>query len=327
MTGVSDFLPLAFTPDLTQGGIDYALRSLPYTYNRMGGSRFSRLRRIVGGVAVELALRRMLAEREIPFDTRGATPFTQPDRYDIALGNRRCDLKTFIISKRTQISALRQRPALALDAPALVPEDQMLAAGSEKDLYVFAFLLGLTTNSPQEIEQAARAGQPFYLVHPLPPAWSHPPTWQPLAPLTLKSESEQTLQITLGGQDEKGGFMLEKITLPPQKVVKVNQPFFNLFSVHVSEIPLARVGLHSPCLGAAYLIAPTDWGNIWVYGLNIWLLGYLPREEFHSQATAIPAGSRVFQYAQTQTKNFAVPVQALRPLTPLLEKTKTWKTG
>jgi hypothetical protein len=34
----NDFLHLPYTPDLTEGGIAYAIRSLPYTYDRMGGS-------------------------------------------------------------------------------------------------------------------------------------------------------------------------------------------------------------------------------------------------------------------------------------------------
>ncbi len=75
----SDFLHLPYTPDLTEGGIAYAIRSLPYTYDRMGGSPFNRLRRIVAGVAVELAFRRHLSEQDIPYDVKGATPFTDPD--------------------------------------------------------------------------------------------------------------------------------------------------------------------------------------------------------------------------------------------------------
>jgi len=70
----SDFLRLPFTPDLTEGGIAYAIRSLPYTYDRMGGSPFDRLRRIVAGVAVELAFRRHLSQRDIPYDVKGAPP-------------------------------------------------------------------------------------------------------------------------------------------------------------------------------------------------------------------------------------------------------------
>jgi len=63
MISVSDLLHLPYTRDLTEGGIAYALHSLPYTYNRMGGSPYDRLRRIAAGAAVELAFRRYLADR------------------------------------------------------------------------------------------------------------------------------------------------------------------------------------------------------------------------------------------------------------------------
>ena len=34
----SDLVRLPFSPDLTLGGVTYACRSLPHTYDRMGGS-------------------------------------------------------------------------------------------------------------------------------------------------------------------------------------------------------------------------------------------------------------------------------------------------
>lgn len=101
MITISDFLRIPYTPDLTEGGIAYAGRSLPHTYDRMGGSPFDRLRHIVAGVAVELAFRRHLTQQNIPFDIKGAAPFTDPDRYDVSLGGHRCDIKSFLISHRT----------------------------------------------------------------------------------------------------------------------------------------------------------------------------------------------------------------------------------
>ena len=62
MITANDLLLLSYTSDLTESGIAYANRSLPHTYDRMGGSPFDRLRRIVAGVAVELAFRRDLTE-------------------------------------------------------------------------------------------------------------------------------------------------------------------------------------------------------------------------------------------------------------------------
>jgi hypothetical protein len=114
MIAPADLVRLPFSPDLTLGGVAYACRSLPHTYDRMGGSDFQRLRRIVAGKAVELAFRRHLAAQAVPYDTLGATPFTDPDHYDVALGGRRCDLKSFLIFQKNTIHRLHaSRPSCA----------------------------------------------------------------------------------------------------------------------------------------------------------------------------------------------------------------------
>ncbi len=323
----SDFLHLPYTPDLTQGGIAYAIRSLPYTYDRMGGSPFNRLRRIVAGVAVELAFRRYLSERDIPYDVKGATPFTDPDRYDVSLGGHRCDIKSFLISHRRQISSLLTQPELLLKAPALVPSDQHAADGHrDDDLYLFAFLTGLVAASQEEMEKALDANQPVYLMHPMDKTWSKPANWQPINPLTLKSESDQTLNIEIGGQAQGREFLTRTLELPPRTRVKVDDEFYALASVCVDQLPTARVGIHSPYMGAPYLIDPYAWGNIWVYGMDIFLTGYLSHDEFSRKSSQIQPGSRVFQYNKTRTKNLAVPVADLKPLGRLFEQVKEWET-
>lgn len=326
MLTASDFLHLPYTPDLSEGGIAYAVRSLPYTYDRMGGSPFSRMRRIVAGVAVELAFRRCLSQQGVPYDVKGATPFTDPDRYDVSLGGHRCDIKSFLISHRGQISALRTHPELLLEAPALVPCDQHAADGHRADdLYLFAFLSGLVAASHEDLHKALGAGQPAYLVHALPTAWTRPHVWRSLAPLALKSESDETMIVEIGGQAESREFLTREVELPPRTKVTVNDAFFSLSFVHVRKLPGARIGIHSPAMGEAYIIAPFAWGNIWVYGMNITLTGYMPHEEFGRRSNQIPPGSRVFQYARTKTKNLAVPVSALKPLPVLFERVRAWE--
>jgi hypothetical protein len=322
----SDFLHLPYTPDLTEGGIAYAIRSLPYTYNRMGGSPFNRLRRIVAGVAVELAFRRHLSELDIPYDVKGATPFTDPDRYDVSLGGHRCDIKSFLISRRGQISSLRTQPDLLLKAPALVPSDQHASDGHrDDDLYLFAFLTGLVAASREELGKALEADQPVYLMHAMDKFWSKPTNWQPINPLTLKSESDQILTVEIGGQAAGREFLTRTVELPPLTRVTVDDEFYALASVHVDQMPAARVGVHSPYMGKPYLIDPFAWGNIWVYGMDIFLTGYLPHEEFGRKSSQIQPGSRVFQYSKTRTKNLAVPVTDLKPLGRLFEQVKEWE--
>jgi hypothetical protein len=327
MISASDLIKLPYTPDLTEGGIAYATRSLPHTYDRMGGSLYSRLRRIVGGVAVELAFRRYLGEQGIPFDVKGATPFTEPDRYDVSLGGHRCDIKTFVTSKRNQITAMRRNPGLVLHAPALIPEDQFSAANhTEQDLYLFAFLLGLTTNSPEDIQKAVEASQRIYLIHPLRADWARPQVWAPLGRLALKSECTAPLCVEIGGQDAERNFITETLQLEPLTRTFAANNYYSLAYLHADCIPAARVGLHSPTKNEIYLVQPHEWGNIWIYGMEIWLAGYMAHEEFRRKSSAIFAGSRVFQYSKTQTKNLSVPVTDLRSLEDLFERVKEWET-
>jgi hypothetical protein len=84
-----------------------------------------------------------------------------------------------------------------------------------------------------------------------------------------------------------------------------------------------RLGLHSPQLKETHIIHSTDWGNIWVYGLDILLTGYLTRGEYNQRASFVREGARVFQYDRTRTKNLAVSVCDLKPLSELLERVKT----
>ena len=327
MISASDLLHLSYTRDLTEGGIAYAVRSLAFTYNRMGGSPYDRLRRIVAGVAVELAFRRYLSEHDIPYDVMGATPFTDPDKYDVSLGGRRCDIKSFLITYREQISNMQRNPGLVLQAPALVPSDQHAGdAHSEYDLYLFAFLPGLVAASQDDVKKVIAANQPHYLIHAMPEAWARPSTWSPLGRLALKSESEQTHIVEIGGQDASREMRSRLVEMPPRTRVEVEEGFFSLSYVHVKSVPDARIGIHSPVRKEIHLIDRTDWGNIWVYGMGILLAGYLTRAEFSRRASPIQPGARIFQYDRTRTKNLAVPVAELRPLSELFERVKEWST-
>lgn len=324
MITVSDLIHLPCTRDLTEGGIAYALRSLPYTYDRMGGSPYERLRRIVAGVAVELAFRRYLSRQDIPFDVKGATPFTDPDRYDVSLGGRRCDIKSYLITYRNQISDMRRSPETMLNAPALVPSDQHAREShTSHDIYLFAFLAGLIAASQADLKTVIKNDQPFYLLHAMPDAWCKPQTWSPLGML-VKSESDTAQVIEINGQDKDREFLTRRVELPAHTRVLIQDEFHSISSIHIQNMPEARIGLHSSVRKETYLILPMDWGNIWVYGMDIWLAGYIERDEFSRRASFIHSGSRVFQYNHTKTKNLAIPISDLRPLKDLFERVKDW---
>lgn len=326
MIGIQDLVELPFTPDLTEGGITYACRSLPHTYGRLGRSSIDRIRRRTGEAIVELAFRRYLSRQSIPFDVKSVEPFTEPGGYSVSLGGRRCDLKPFLISHRSQIAALRAEPGLLLKAPALIPLDQYSADGDQaRDLYLFAFLTGLIADLPADLKKASSASLPTHLIHIMPPAWVRPQTWNPLGPLTLKSDANEILTLEIGGQGADREFLTCSLDLPPRTRIVAKGDFYSLAYLHVKTQPDAQFGVFSPSRKETYLVNPGEWGNIWIYGMDIYLAGWISRYEFRQRASLIPEGSRVFQYDHTHTKNLAVPIAELKPLAELFERVREWQ--
>jgi hypothetical protein len=322
MIGINDLIPIPFTSDLTEGGIAYALRSLPY-----GSISYDRIRRIVAGAAVELAFRRYLSQQDIPFEIVSATPFTEPDKHDVSLGGHRCDIKSFLISHRDQISQMQTDPSVILNAPALIPSDHHKVDGqSDDDLYLFAFLSGLVTASQNDLRKVNEINQPNYFIHVMPEAWRRPFNWNPLAPLVLKSESILDMQVEISGQDQSRGFLTRSINIPPKMRVTVKDPFYSVAAIHVKNIPSARLGIYSPTNKETYLISPLEWGNVWVYGMDIIMTGFISRYDFRRRAKLIAPNSRVFQYDHTKTKNMAVSVSELNPLQDLFSLVREWKS-
>ena len=314
-------LRLPYDPSLTQAGIEYAKKSLHYTYNRMRLGPAARLRKIVSGVAVELALRRWLQQTGVPFDVQGTTPFTDKDRYDLRLGGRRCDVKSNVVSDRTQISALRRDPAWLYEAEALVPADQLRSSRmDDSDVYIFGFLAGLETRDHAELQKAILAGQPVYLLHTLPgEPWAGAAEWRSLGRLVFKAGAGQTLELEAGGQDQSHAALAEHLTLAPGQRMQTAAEYYSLLYLHLPRLPEGVLGVHSPAHAQTVVIEPWHWQNIWVYGLEVFIAGWLSKSEFRAKSRRLPAGSAVRQYSRTQTENRAVPVTALRSMTELAE--------
>jgi hypothetical protein len=325
MLAPSDIISLACTPDLIESGIAYACRFLAHAHDRMGGSPVERLRHIVAGVAVELAFRRYLGEQGVPFGVLEATPFTDPDHYDVFLGGHRCDVKHTLVSHRRQVSLLRREPGLLLQAPALVPLDRYTAEERKPDdIYLFAFLMGVVAAAQGDVDRAQAAGQPVYLIHPMPGVWARPSGWIPLERLALKSECDRPITIEIGGQDVAHSFVTQVLDLPPRTRTLVPEALCSVAYLRADRRPEARIGIHSPLRGAAYLIQPIDWGNLWVYGMNILLAGWITHENFRRKAMVLNPGMSTMLSDRTREKNLLVPVAELNPLAPLFSKVKTW---
>ena len=322
----SDLLHLPYTPDLSEGGIAYACQALACTYHPLGVAPVTNLQRVAGAVAVELAFRRYLREKAIPFHVLTPTLFSRPDRYDISLGGHRCIVKSFLITRQSQITQLQRNPALLLQVPVLIPIDQFAAEGHKlEDLYLFAFFLGRVAAGQADVDKALAAGQPVYLIHPLPEAWVRPANWGPLGKLALKSECGLPVTVEIGGQDAERTFLTARLELPSRQRVLVEQAFHSLAYIHMERRPDARIGIHCPVRGEPYIIAPHEWGTLWIYGTDILFTGWLTHEDFRRKARVLNAGAQTFQFDRTRVKNLLVPTSELNPLGLLLEKVRRWE--
>jgi hypothetical protein len=158
----------------------------------------------------------------------------------------------------------------------------------------------------------------------MPDSWIRPSHWNSFGALVLKSESAEAQIVEVNGQDEGREARSLEVELPPGTKVQIKDEFFSVTHIQSKPLPGARIGIHSPTHRETHLIGTMDWGNIWVYGMEVLLAGWLTRAEFKQRASPIQEGARVFQYNKTRTKNLAVPVHDLKPISDLLERVKEW---
>jgi hypothetical protein len=326
MVSLTDFIPLEYSPDLTQAGVAYACEHLISTYDRTAGSDLDRLRCLVANIAVELAFRRYITKEKIPHNSSSVTHFTDPGRYLIAIGRRRCEIQCFMLTRKNHIRQVRKHPEYFLTAQAMVPKDQIESPFlDDEDLYIFAFINALITPNSRSIKKAAEANQPLFLIHILPPSWSKPDPWESLGKLALKSDLPHETNLELGGQGVDRRIQKESVRLIPRVRTQVGPDFYTLRYLRPSGSPSGILGVYSPRLDETHLIQPLEWGNIWIYGLEITLTGYLTRGEFRDRSSYLPFNSTVFQGIRTRQDNLTLPIMDLHPLQDLFKRAKSWK--
>ena len=137
-----EMICLAILPADVEAGLRYALQSLNYTFDRMGykDDAAQRLAKIALGKTCEATLIRFLRQHAIPhLSTEGATPHTDPDRFDLRVLNEVVDLKTFSVPDQVA------QPPRLLHCLALVPNHHAKDQWSRRQHYerfIFGFFKG-----------------------------------------------------------------------------------------------------------------------------------------------------------------------------------------
>lgn len=278
----SDPITLPFTPDLIQTAITSLSRQLHHLGEKSGGLSFNRLRGILAAKAVELALLRFLAKENIPHRVdEGVLP---PDLgTKILIAGRSSRVVADLISQKRLIQRLEKNPAGWLERELVPPLGSL-----RRDIHILAGFSALVSKGRVEIGKAIAANQPIHLLNPLPEAWARPTGWRSLGGLSLKLESGNPLRIELGGLDEKRRFQSEELILQPGERLVTEKDFYSLSYLQAEDPPGGRVGLRSPALEKTLLVAPKQWGNLWLYGLQIILLGYLPSQNLKWKRKLLP---------------------------------------
>lgn len=323
-----DLVHLPYSPDLTQAGIHYARRAFPPADDFLGEPILGRLQRLIARKAAELSFRRYLSSLNLPFESWRRAPFTDAEQYDVALGRRRCVLQTWLINRSSLIYRLQQNLEPLLHTAVLVPEEQLFdATHSDLDVLIFAFVMAHTTAGYESFRLAQATGQTVYLLHPLPARWVQPAVWAPLQPLTVMNAARAEQNVELGGLDGNKRFITELISLPAGSTGYPSEDFHAIFFLHMPGQPSGRLDLHCQRLGVTHQIKPTDWGNLWMEGVQVTLAGWMTRGDFRQHAARQSAGRHPSMITHPSSPHHGLLISQLHPLSELIENTRLWAAG
>jgi hypothetical protein len=308
----SKFSRLLFTPDLTEIGVAEVVTALAHPSRQLFLESYDDMRLRVADNIVTLAVRRHLVHEGIPHQAAPAISFSEADRYDIAIGGRRC-------VPLAQLNCGGGEPRHIY-----LPEETGGRLYRDVDIYLFVRLNGRVTRSREEIDRAQLAGQPVYLIHQMPENWASPERWVGLDRLALKTDTIEPVSMALYGQDRERAHLIYQAALQPRRRVKVRTGLYALGSVHTTDIPTGPVGLHSPKLEELHLIHPYQWGNIWVYGESLEMMGYITQARFQREAARVPAEAELPNPCLKNTPLLSLPVEALTPAEDLFRRARDW---
>ncbi|TES90465.1 MAG: hypothetical protein E3J88_04060 [Anaerolineales bacterium] len=324
MAASKDFIQLPCSQDLIQAGTASVIRSLVQPGGRQADTRFDRLRYEVVDKAIDLAFRRLLTDEEVPHQLVEPISFSQPDTFDVAFGGRRCVFFGMLVSQREEISKFHSDLGYLAKEKVYIRESQRPSAYRDVDVYIFAFLTGLVTRSQQELLKAVAASEPVCLLFPMPDEWTAPDEWASLGPLALKGDISEPLPVTLYGQDGKRGYLQETMKLPSRERIQLEAKFNTLSVIEPARLPEGPVGVYSPRLQETLLVYPFQWGNVWVYGMCITLVGYISQGDFNRQADRLPAGNRVVGNPRLEEEAFSLSINDLKSIKDLFSRAEKW---
>jgi hypothetical protein len=276
------------------------------------------MRDLVANIAASLAFRRYLDSEQIPHTVLGTVTSTNAASYPLQLRGRRCFLESSLLFNRKVVHSLCSAPDKILARQAeLEVNDLGSDLMPDNDLIVMALVPAIITRHPKELADVFSTGNPACLVHTLPAEWANPLPEKPLEQVALKSNYNQETRIIMGGRDLDGNFQEEALLLPPHVRTLSEYAYQSLAYLSLEQPVAHQIGLSSKVKKSPYIINPGQWGNIWIYGTEIFLAGYLSRAEFRHKAAM--QAQKAYEIPIPNRKKRSLPLRELRPLAELFD--------
>ena len=314
MIRIEDIIRMRASDETQRQAVDYAARSIHYTYDRMGYREEigRRLTSIVVGIEVEQALTACFRHLNIDYQIIDRTHWRVQDKAEFTIGTRRVDVKSFHVYPIPG----RVFPQWFMNVESLVPVDQ-LRRQNHADIYIQAFLVAPQLN---------HSGIHHY-VSILPDNWTHRGQ-EPIGITIHKHRQDAHAVLVLAGEGPAGirrnvvenhdcqrrlvfeaghqeNRLVDQFSSLEYVVCEGNAIPDDSFTITVSD-------------GRTHEIKPVDWIDMWLDQPTVFVAGWGSIDDYGA-GRLILAGGRTVIYNRTRTDNQAILTEELRPMRELKE--------
>ena len=158
----------------------------------------------------------------------------------------------------------------------------------------------------------------------LPSNWAFPIRWESLGTILVESNIATNIQLEFVGCNIHRQFQTERSILMPNSQLHLKKDFYTLSYIHTPNLPDGAIQVYSSFLKENYLVSRHAWNNLWIYGMDIIIGGYVTRVEYQKNTRRISKNSRNIESSGASKEIFTLPVQNLHSIKYLLERAKTW---
>lgn len=286
-------------------------RQLPRLYITQRNISWKTLQNVILKTAIELALHRYLIGQDFPIQRSQTTPFTEPERTDLFIGRRRCEIQSMLISSKEKINRFKKAPARLLDETISINRAKLLGDGYQNhDLHIFTIATALIAPHHPKLNQAIQAGQPASLISLLSRGWNDYGLLKPFNRLAFSYTGSTPLNIEIGGQDPDNRFVTQRLYLIPSRTTQLNWAFSSIFYLHPEVLPNGSLTIFNQENQRKYYIGAEKWLNIWIYGIEIFFVGYCTHIELIQKAYQNLAGAYPAHFSKNHSGDFHLPVQS-----------------